>query len=248
MSKSIIKQLLARESSEELYDIIDNIPLQQIEDTITETDFELKNLLSQYSEVVHQSMQSHHNIGSVDSIRKQFVVIEGYLRRIVYKQLPIYERFFLSIVEFFVDNSQNEELENCIKKIQISQREILVYNTMLMLKSKDFLKYLSIYQNWVTALSKFVPNIIDKYGIEQVELSYALSKTIMRASEFLLTNRQLESTITLQMQNNQVVLTDMMHIVAVSKSLIQNTISAKQFFEQEYVGSIKIIKRYNNKR
>lgn len=248
MANKIIQQLLDGMSIDELWGSIENIPLQQLQDTIETTDNEFKKSLSTYANVVHTSMQSHHSMGSVDSIRKQFITIETCLLRKVANSLPFYQQLYISFIKFFIEDSQDEKWERCLQTIQKSQQEIFMYNNLLALKSKDFLKYIEAYQSWVTVLTQFVPKIIERHEVNTTEMAYSLSRRTIQSSEFLVAQQQLVSTIRLQLQNNQMLMTDIFHIVTVSKSLLQNTISAQQFFEQEYVGSINILKRYTTKK
>lgn len=246
-SKEIIQHIIDGISIEELCGTIDTIPLQDIDETIRTIDQELKHQLIYHATLIHDSMRSHHNMGSMSTITTEFVLIEKYLKYLVYDKLSVYERLYLSIIRFFVDTEQDEELNNCIRTIQGKQQEIVTYNTILILKSKRFFTHLEAYQNWTSALTQSVPRLIEKYGPENANLMYSISKLVLHAAEFLTAQRQLESTIKLQIQNNHVVITDILHIVTVSQSLAKNTISAQQFFEQEYVGSVKILKKYTNK-
>lgn len=248
MSKNIIQQLIDGASIEELCGVFDTIPIQHLEQTIRSADVILKDQLVQQSHIVHMSMQSHHNMGSVNTIKQEFEEIEKHLQSIVYHNLPLHKRFFLSCINFFVEYSPADELDVCIQKIQQSQQEISTYTTVLTLHSKDFLKYLALYDRWVIALSAFVPNLYEQHEKEQEEVSYTLSKLVVHTSEVLMTQKQLEQTITLQLQSNTVLITDILHIIGVSRSLMQNTISAQQFFQQEYVGSMKTIKKYKKKQ
>lgn len=246
-SKKIIQHIIDGVSIEELCGTIDTIPLQDIDETIRTIDQELKNQLIDHATLIHDSMRSHHNMGSMSTITAEFVLIEKYLKYIVYDKLSVYERLYLSIIRFFVDTAQDEELHNSILTIQKKQEEIVTYNNILLLKSKRFYSSLEAYQTWTSTLTQSVPRLIEKYGPEHTNLMYSISKLVMYAAEILTTHRQLESTIKLQIQNNYVVITDILHIVTVSQSLAQNALSTQQFFEQEYVGSVKILKKYTNK-
>jgi len=232
MSKNIVQQLVDSASIEDLYGIFENIPIQYLEQTIRSADVILKDLLVQQSHIVHMSMQSHHNMGSVNVIRQEFKEIGKHLQSIVYHDLPLHKKFFLSCINFFADYSPADELDACIQKIQQAQQEISTYTTALTIHSKEFLKYTALY---------------DRCGKGQEELSYTLSKLIAHASEVLVTQKQLEQTIALQLQSNTIIITDILHIIGVSRNLMQNTISAQQFFQQEYVGSMSIIKKYKKK-
>ncbi len=248
MSSNIIQQVIDSDSIEMLCGVLKSIPIQQIEEIIKTTDTSLKNQLMKQANSIHMSMQSYHNMGSIDAISKEFASIEKHLKHIIYQELPIYERFLQSIIGFFSVSSSEEKLKESIVRIQNLQQGIVVYNIVLKKISEDFLKYVQIYHNWVGALSVFVPKICDIYGTEYTELSYMLSKTIVNDSEFLLTQKQLEQTLSLQIQNNAIIITDILHTISISKCLSQNVISTKRFFEEEYMGSIKILHKYTKKK
>lgn len=248
MTNTIIQKILDGISIDELYGMIDEIPLQHIETTIRKIDTEFKEQLMSHSTLVHMSMESYHRMGSIECISQQFGIIKKNLTCVVGSQLPFYQRWYLSFVRFFTDPAPYEKLEQSITTLQECQHVVLVYTNMLALKFKDFSKYLEAYHQWITALTQFVPKIADRYGENTFQLSYSLSQVIANASEFLATQQQLESTITLQIQNNRTIMTDILQVTMVTKSLIQNTISAQHFFEQEYVGSVKILKKYTNKK
>lgn len=247
MQNTIIQQLLDGVPIDALNESIEAIPTQHIVDTITTIDVEFKKHLVQYADIVHVSMQSHYTMGTIATISKEFTHIKKYLTCIVREHLPLHQRVYISFVEFFTDTNQGTEIEHCIKHIEKSQQELLNYTQLLIFKAKDFLKYLEAYQQWLTLLTRFVPHITENYGTKYTELSYLLSKITLQASEFLMTQRQLESTIKLQIQNNQSVMTDTLHVLSVSQSLIHNTISAQQFFKQEYIKSITTLKKYTGK-
>jgi hypothetical protein len=248
MAKNIIQQVIDSDSIEMLYGVLQSIPIQQIEEIIETTDTALKNQLMKQANNIHMSMQSYHNMGSINAISKEFANIEKHLKDIVYEELPMYEKFFQSIVRFFSEHSSEQKLKESIVRIQNLQREIEIYNMVLTKNSEEFLKYVQIYQNWVGALSLFVPKICDIYGTEYTELSYILSKTIVNASEFLLTQKQLEQALALQIQNNAIVITDILHTISISTCLSQNVISVQKFFKEEYIGSIKILHKYTKKK
>ena len=248
MTKTIIQQIIDGISIDELYGMIDEIPLQQIETTIRKTDTAFKELVMNHSTLAHMSMESYHRMGSIERISQQFGIIKKNLSYMVYSQLPFYQRWYLSFVRFFTDPTPYEELEQSIIEVKECQHVILIYTNMLALKFKDFSRYLEAYHQWITALTQFVPKITDRYGESTFQLSYSLSQLIVNTSEFLATQQQLESMITLQIQNNRTIMIDILQVMMVTKSLIQNTISAQHFFEQEYVGSVKILKRYSNKK
>jgi hypothetical protein len=187
-------------------------------------------------------------MGSIELISHQFGIIRKNLTRMVCHQLPLYQRWYLSFLRFFSDPIPYEELQQSITTLQECQHDVLIYTNMLAFKFKDFSRCLEAYRQWITALTQFVPNISDRYGESTFQLSYSLSQLIANASEFLATQQQLESTITLQIQNNRMIMTDILQVTMVTKSLIQNTISAQHFFDQEYLGSVKILKKYTNKK
>lgn len=244
MSKSIIQQLQNGVPLEELYRMFDKIPLQDLEETIRSTDLILKEQVSHHSQLLHTNMQSHHNMGSINTIKKSFNDIEKYLKYIVRNNLSVYHRFVIAFTEFFGEYISQEQLDESMTNIQRAKHEIFVYNTVLVQNTTTFFKYLDMYNKWVKVLNTYIPILSRKHGDSHAALFLSLSRFVMQASEFLTTQQQLKLTVELQMQNNQIIVNDISHVVSVSQNLIKNIMSARLFFKQEYIGSIKIIEKY----
>ncbi len=244
MTNIIIQKLQNRSSPEELYRTFDLMSLRQLEETIRLTDLILRDQLSHHSQLLHKSMQSYHNMGSVSTIRQSFGVIEKYLSYIVKKHLPAHKRFFIALTEFFCDYISREKLEESVKNINRAYREISIYKASQIMNVKAFLEHLETYNLWVKTLSAYIPLLHEKHKGPDTALFILIPRLTLQASEYLTTQQQLKRTVELQMQNNQVIINDVLYILTISQGLIQNSISARQFFEQEYIGSIKIISKF----
>ncbi len=244
MYNKIIKNIEDGVPTEDIYLLLENITSTDIENIIRNIDLKLKDLLYQQSSVVHASMESYHNADDVTKIREQFKIIEIYLKQMVYSKLPIHKRLYLSILDFFVEPYTKEDIEKNIETIQTCRKNISTYNSILNIKSQYFIKLISFYQNWIILLNKLTLEFFDRNDPKTLEIKYYTQRILMQASEFLSAQRQLESTIKLQMQNNQTTINDTLHIITVSQSIIQNTLSIENFFNKEYIGSVNIIKKY----
>lgn len=244
MYKKIIKDIKDGVPIDDVYLLLKNIPSSDIENIVRNIDQELKDLLYQQSKNIHESMESYHNTGNATKIREQFKIIGDYLEEMVYSKLPIQKKLYLSILRFFIEPNTKEDIEKNVKTIEICRNVLSTYNIVLGVKSLSFINLISCYQNWIIMLKRLISEFFDNTDSKSLEIKYSTQKILMNASEFLSTQRQLESTIKLQIQNNELVINETLHIVTVSQSVIQNILSIENFFNQEYVGSMKIIKKY----
>ncbi len=244
MTSLTLQNILDGMPVERLYATLDELAFAEIESTIAAIDADFKQQLMKDAKIVHLSMESYYRMGTMARVSQEFATIERHLTCMVRDRLSLYQRLRISAISFFTDPAPHEEFETCIANLDQSQHIILTYTNLLGMKFDVFKRYLDGYRQWVTALTQFVPKLSARFGEESFQLSYRLSQTVANAAEFLATQQQLESTVSLQIQNNRNVMTDILHVATISKSLLHNTISAQHFFEREYVGSMKTIKKY----
>lgn len=96
-------------------------------------------------------------------------------------------------------------------------------------------------------MNKLISKASDAYQ-DEPEVFYRITKSISQNSEFLLVQKQLESTVKMQMDNNRLLMTDILHMIVICDNLAKNAISINHFFENEYVESLKTIKKYSKKK
>ncbi len=245
MKENIIQQVIDSDSIEMLYGVLQSIPIQQIEEIITKVDNILKHQLINEAKIIHNNMQSYYTRDNVTIISKEFATIQKCLKRVLYNELPLHEKMFVFLLDFFQEYNPQEKIYESLVKLESVQKNMRIYIDVLTNNSHKFMKYVEKYHNWVSALTRFVPTICVTYGIEYENVSYGLSKKTIHASELLISNKQLEQSLGMQIQNQNIMINDILHITSISNVLLKNIVSTKQFFEKEYVGGIKIFKKYN---
>lgn len=221
------------------------LPFDTLELLLTNTDQQLSATLQQQAAEVHICLQSHHSLGTLARVNAEFMKVEQYLKRVVRHRLGWRSRLVLYLRDFFVDNKQDgRQLETALNSLKTCLLDLLRFHRLLQQKSVPFIRCLSRYAAWLAALSRQLPGWTEQAGGQAAGLIHTIAGLTGRGGELLAAQRQLETTIFLQQQRNEAVLTDIRHIVSVASSLASNAVTAEQFFEREFSGSINRIRRY----